>query len=66
MPRTTENLLPAYTEVEIRSLLAAASTHRDQTLLLCLLDSGCRATELLVIPVPQSLHTGSNKLAVWM
>lgn len=47
MPRTTENLLPAYTEEEIRSLLAATHTPRDQALLLCLLDTGCRASEFL-------------------
>lgn len=47
MPRTTEELQPAFTEAEIRALLQAAKTQRDRAILYCLLDTGCRAGEFL-------------------
>lgn len=47
MPKADENLLPAYSESEVRNLLNTANTQRDRALILCLLDSGCRASEFL-------------------
>lgn len=47
MPKTTERLLPAYSDQEIRRLHGQIKTQRDRALLLCLLDSGCRAGEFL-------------------
>jgi integrase/recombinase XerD len=60
MPKTTEHLLPAYSEQEVRSLLDAAKTQRDRALILCLLDSGCRANEFLAWNVGDvNLATGT-------
>lgn len=47
MPRVERENLPAFTVEEVKQLLAAASGQRDRALILCLLDSGCRASEFL-------------------
>ena len=47
MPRTTETLRRAFTEQDVQILLQAAKTRRDRAILLCLLDTGCRASEFL-------------------
>lgn len=47
MPKVTEELKPAFSDTDIRMLLAAADCQRDRALVLCLLDTGCRASEFL-------------------
>ncbi|MBX3001927.1 MAG: tyrosine-type recombinase/integrase [Caldilineaceae bacterium] len=47
MPRVERENLPAFTVEEVKELLAVASNRRDQAIILCLLDSGCRASEFL-------------------
>lgn len=47
MPRVDTRVLPALTEEEIQTLLNAAQEYRDKAMVLCLLDSGCRAGEFL-------------------
>lgn len=63
MPKTTERLLPPYTEHELRALLNATGTQRDRALILCLLDSGCRAGEFLAWNVGDvNLATGTVRV----
>ena len=63
MPKTSERLLPAFSEQELRTLLAATTTQRDRALILCLLDSGCRANEFLAWNVGDvSLTTGTVRV----
>lgn len=47
MPKVKVENLPAFADEEIRKLLGATKTQRDKALLLCLLDTGCRANEFL-------------------
>ena len=47
MPKVTERLLPAFTDADIRKLLAVTDNQRDRAMILCLLDTGCRASEFL-------------------
>ena len=47
MPKVVENILPAFELDDITRLVASVDTQRDRAILLCLLDSGCRAGEFL-------------------
>lgn len=47
MPKVDKRLPDAFTIGEVERLLAAAPGVRDRALILCLLDSGCRASEFL-------------------
>ncbi len=51
MPRLDKTILPAFTADEVKRLLAACTTDRDRALILCLLDSGCRAAELINLKI---------------
>lgn len=46
-PKLPAQELPAFSDEDIQRLLAAAQRVRDRALVLCLLDTGCRASELL-------------------
>lgn len=46
-PRLNETILPAFSPQEVARLIHACTTQRDRALVLCLLDTGCRASELL-------------------
>lgn len=62
-PKIPYTKLPAYTESEVKRILAAAETQRDRTLMLCLLDTGCRAKELLAWNIGDvNIQTGVVKL----
>lgn len=60
MPRVPEEIKPALTVTEIRRLLSACTTPRDKAIILCLLDTGCRAGEFLAWTVDDiDLRTGA-------
>lgn len=51
MPRLDKKILPAFTPEDVKLLLNACNTERDRALVLCLLDTGCRAAELVALSV---------------
>lgn len=59
MPRLEKRILPALTPEQVKKLLAAAN-ERDKAMVLCLLDSGCRASEFVGLNVGDvDLRAGS-------
>lgn len=51
MPRVKQKVLPALSSVEIRTVLDATETERDRAIILTLLDTGLRASELCALDV---------------
>ena len=51
MPRMSKEILPAFSPEDVRSILGACHTTRDTAIVLCLLDSGCRASEFMALNV---------------
>ncbi|MCO6451193.1 MAG: tyrosine-type recombinase/integrase [Caldilineales bacterium] len=51
MPRVEKPIKPAFAPEEVRRLLAVCDTERDSAIVLCLLDSGCRAVEFVSLDV---------------
>lgn len=51
MPRQERPVLPAFDQAEMQALLASATIVRDRAIMLCLLDSGCRAAEFVALDV---------------
>ncbi len=47
LPKTDKHIKPAFEMDEVEQLIAAAKTQRDRAIILCLLDTGCRAKEFL-------------------
>ena len=47
MPRVEEEIHPALEPEEVQKLLDASQNERDKAIILCLLDTGCRANEFL-------------------
>lgn len=47
IPKAEKKILPAFTQEDIQKLLKNTNTERDEAIILFLLDSGARATELL-------------------
>ncbi len=47
MPRVNKRILPAFSEEEVHRLLSACVTKRDRAIILFLLDTGCRVSELV-------------------
>lgn len=59
MPRTAKKILPAFTNEDIRKLIAACTNERDEAIVLFLLDTGIRSSELLALRGEDvSLKTG--------
>lgn len=60
IPTPGKEIGPAFTRDDVRKLLAAATTVRDKALVLFLIDSGVRASELCALTVPDvDLATGA-------
>jgi len=60
MPRLAHEVLPAFTPEEVKRLLSACHTKRDTALVLALLDTGCRAAELVGLNIDDiDLSTGA-------
>lgn len=51
MPRVGRQILPSFTPEEVKKLLAACTNHRDRAIILCLVDTGCRAAEFVALNV---------------
>jgi site-specific recombinase XerD len=51
MPKLPQDLLPPFTTGEVRALLRACENERDTAIILTLLDSGVRASELCALDV---------------
>lgn len=49
MPKLEKKILPAVTPAEIKRVLSACGNHRDQAIILLMLDSGLRASELCAL-----------------
>lgn len=47
MPKLDKKILPAFTQEDVRKIIRACETERDEAIVLTLLDTGVRATELL-------------------
>ena len=47
MPRVNRRILPAFSEDDVHRLLSICETKRDRAILLFLLDTGCRVSELV-------------------
>lgn len=60
LPKADSVLLPAFTADEVRKLLAHVRNLRDEALILCLLDTGCRVSECCALNVGDvELATGA-------
>lgn len=63
MPRTPKRILSALFAAEVRRLLAAAGNNRDRAILLFMLDTGVRASELCAIKRADiDLRNGSARI----
>jgi site-specific recombinase XerD len=51
MPRLDKTILPAFSTDDVKRLLDACENERDRALVLCLLDSGCRAAEFVALTI---------------
>lgn len=51
MPKKSKKILPAFTEDELKDILRVCATKRDEAIVLTLLDSGVRASELCALNV---------------
>lgn len=46
MPRVPQQVLPAFSEADVKALMAACDTDRNRAIVLCLLDTGARLREM--------------------
>ncbi len=51
MPKVERDLLPALDVSDVEDLLSACESIRDRAIILCLLDSGCRAAEFVNLDI---------------
>lgn len=60
MPKLPQTILDAFTAADVQAMLDACETERDRAIVLCLLDTGCRAAEFVALNVGDIDHkTGS-------
>jgi site-specific recombinase XerD len=64
MPKLPKQIMPAFTGAEVRKLLAACTTLRDRCIVLVLLDTGLRASELLALNV-DDIEAATGLAHVW-
>ena len=64
MPHRDKKILPAFTSEDMQNIVAACkSSDRDLAIVLCLLDTGCRASEFVALNVGDvSVKTGAVKI----
>lgn len=63
MPRQEKVILPAFEPDDVKRLLAACKINRDVAIVLCLLDTGCRAAEFIGLDVGDvDMKTGTVKV----
>ena len=62
-PKIDKPLLPAFAPDEVRGLLGACATHRERALVLFLVDTGCRAQEVVNLTgADLSLNSGAVQI----
>jgi len=63
MPKQDKRILPAFTPDDVKALLSACEGARDIAMVLCLLDSGARATEFVSLTIDDiDLKTGATHI----
>ena len=63
MPRMEKPIKPAFTPDDVKAILKACELTRDTAMVLCLLDTGCRAVEFISLNVGDvDIKTGSVKV----
>jgi len=63
MPKVPKVIMPAFSIEDVRGLLRACRSPRDTAIVLCLLDSGCRAAEFCALRVQDvDLRSGSVRV----
>ncbi|MCO6451007.1 MAG: tyrosine-type recombinase/integrase [Caldilineales bacterium] len=69
MPRLPRRIMPAFSPDDVAKLVDACLNNRDAAIVLCLLDSGCRAAEFVALNIGDvdvengtvSIHRGKGK-----
>ena len=60
MPKLPKEILPAFAPGDVQKLMAVCKTPRDKAIVLCLLDSGCRAREFSALTIADvDMQTGT-------
>jgi len=63
MPKVDKTILPSFTPEEVHRLLKACKYVRDRAIVLCLLDTGCRAAEFVALNIGDvDLRSGAVKI----
>jgi site-specific recombinase XerD len=63
MPKLDKKILPSFTPQEVHRLLKACKYVRDRAIVLCLLDTGCRASEFVALDIGDvDIKSGAVKI----
>ena len=63
MPKLDKQILPSFTPEEVHRLLETCKYVRDRAIVLCLLDTGCRAAEFVALDIGDvDLKSGAVKI----
>jgi len=63
MPKLPKQIMPAFSPEDVKRLLGACTSARETAIVLCLLDSGCRAAEFCALRVQDvDLRSGSVRV----
>jgi len=63
MPRLPQEIPPAFEQDDVRRLVAVCTTNRDEAIILFLVDSGCRASELMALNIGD-VNTRSGEVMI--